>query len=382
VINQILQSANQELLDDATSLMAAVEKARVFPELRPYQVWLAERLADIQNDADDNLQVLSLGYPELIPEILSRTQQLTRAMNLCNSRLAGPLLRIRESDRLSLRVLSWIHGKHERTRDTPFAVSDGEFASWPWPPNPALYFIPPTGQGGLRYQSLFFHEFGHLLYATESTALDAVVGAFQRSVEGFLEPRFVRNDMRSDAETRERRIIVETWYAWTQEFFCDGVGLRIGGPGFVYAFSAHLRLRGRGAFEPPHEKLPHSSHPPAGIRVRLLCHRLGQLGLSHLAEKMGTEWDAIAEALDAKPDYFGYYSEEFLDSLTTTTDHMLSIVDPYRFASEDMGRDELPVERWTPVYLVNRAWHLYYEDYKRYREWEPVAINRFLEQQG
>ena len=381
MIDQILQSANQELFDDATSLMAAIEKARVFPELRPYQVWLAERLGDIQADADDNLQVLSLGYPELIPEILSRTQQLTQAMNLCNSRLAGPLLRIRESDQLSLRVLSWIHAKHQRTRDTPFAISDGEFASWPWPPNPALYFIPPTGQGGLRYQSLFFHEFGHLLYATQSTVLDAVVGDFQRSVESFLEPRFVRNDMRSDAETQERRVIVETWYAWTQEFFCDAVGLLIGGPGFLYAFSTHLRLRGRGGFEPPHDKLPHSSHPPSGLRMRLLCHRIAQLGLREHGEKMGTEWDAIAKALDAKPDYFGYYSDEFLESLTTTTDHMLTIVGPYHFASEELGRDELQVQRWTPVYLVNRAWNLYHQDYKRYREWEPVAIDRFLGQE-
>jgi hypothetical protein len=360
--------------------MAAIEKARVFPELRPYQVWLAEKLGDIQADADDNLQVLALGYPELIPEILSRTQQLTHEMNLCNSRLAGPLLRIRETDRLSLRVLSWIHAKHARTHDTPFAISDGEFASWPWPPNPALYFIPPTGQGGLRYQSLFFHEFGHLLYATQSTALDAVVGSFQRSVESLLEPRFLRNDMRSDAETRERRVIVETWYTWTQEIFCDAVGLSIGGPGFVYAFSAHMRLRGRSAFEPVHEKLPHSSHPPAGIRMRLLCHRLAQLGQRQGGQKMETEWDAISTALDAKPDYFGYYSDEFLESLTTTTDRMLTIVGPCDFGSKDLGHDELPVDEWTPVYLVNRAWNLFHQDYKLYREWEPVAIDRFLKQ--
>jgi hypothetical protein len=378
VIGQILQTGNQELFDDASSLLAAVEKAEAFPELRLYQNWLAETLSGIQARAQDNLQFLALGYPELIPEILSRTQELAREMNLCNSMLAGPLLRTRETDQLSLRVLSWIHTKHPQTRNSPFAISDGEFASWPWPPNPTLYYIPPTGQGGLRYQSLFFHEFGHLLYALHSAELDAVVGSFQRSIEALLQPRFVRNDSRSEVEARERRTIVETWYEWTQEFFCDAVGLHIGGPAFLYAFSAHLRLQGRSGFEPPREKLPHSTHPPSRIRMSLICHHLGELGLRAQADKCADEWEAIAKTLDAKPDYFGFYSEEFFEPLTSTIGRMLRIVNPYNFTDEDLARNDLPIEDCTAVYLVNRAWKVYHQDYKRYREWEPVAIDRFL----
>jgi hypothetical protein len=113
--------------------------------------------------------------------------------------------------------------------------------------------------------------------------------------------------------------------------------------------------------------------------MHVLCRRLSQLGLRQQGENSGREWEAIAKALDARPDYFGFYSEEFLEPLTATIDRMLIVVNPYHFCSEELGCDELPVERWTPVYLVNRAWYLYHQDYSRYREWEPVAINRFLQ---
>ena len=128
--------------------------------------------------------------------------------------------------------------------------------------------------------------------------------------------------------------------------------------------------------------MPHSSHPPSGLRVHVLCRHISRLGLSHHGEKCRAEWEAIGTALSAKPDYFGFYSEELFEPLTATIDCMLTVVNPYHFCSQDLGSDEISVERWTPVYLVNRAWHLYHQDYDRYREWEPVAINTFIERLG
>ena len=146
-------------------------------------------------------------------------------MRFYNQRLAGPALRGLESDRLSLRVIGWLHTVHKETISVPAAVSTEEFGIWPAPPHPVVYFMPASAQQGLLYQPLFFHEFGHLLYACHEPEMDSLVQDLQVQIAELLEPLAHRNDIHAQAEERQRTIIALTWYKWAQELFCDAVGL-------------------------------------------------------------------------------------------------------------------------------------------------------------
>jgi hypothetical protein len=382
MIREVLRSSNRELFDDATCLLGLMQDGEAAPELDAYRGWLAATLEDVRRDAQEHLDLLSQNYPELTGNILSKTQDLTRTMTLCSSRLAGPLLRFRARDRLSLRVLSWLHATHALTVGIPFAVSDGAFASWPWPPYPTVYFIPATGLGSLRYQPLFFHEFGHLLYALHKGPLDRVVGRFQREIMQLLEPRLLRNDARSQTEAQERLVIVETWYRWTQEFFCDTVGLRIGGPGFLCSFSHHLRLRGGGDFASAPHELPYSSHPPPSLRVRALEHMASEHSLGSEGNRVRLEWDTIADTMGIQRDYFGFYAEVFFEPLVQTIEGMIDIAQPYRFTPEDLALKTETTVGITPVGLANAAWRVFHESTENYREWETQSVERFLRQEA
>ena len=74
------------------------------------------------------------------------------------------------------------------------ALSDGDFASWPQPNWPTIYFMPPSAQHRLLYLPLFFHEFGHLLYSCHEPELDELIKALQKVIAQFLEPSAQRDD--------------------------------------------------------------------------------------------------------------------------------------------------------------------------------------------
>src|SRR5439155_7631987 len=101
---------------------------------------------------------------------------------------------------------------------------------------------------GLLYQALYFHEFGHLLYVCHMQEMDDLVRALQGEIEDILTPPAQRNDRHADVQTATRQTIAYTWYRWAQEFFCDAVGLTIGGPCFLRAFSGYLGTMDRGDF--------------------------------------------------------------------------------------------------------------------------------------
>ena len=54
--------------------------------------------------------------------------------------------------------------------------------------SPLIYMMPPSAQQGLLYLPLFFHEFGHLLYACHKPEMDALVRELQENLAELLEP--------------------------------------------------------------------------------------------------------------------------------------------------------------------------------------------------
>jgi hypothetical protein len=381
VIASILETNNRDLFLEASQLLAIVERVQAIEELADYREWLVERIANIQASTQDALIVVSYGFPELIPELLSRTQQLRREFGIIRDRLLAPLTRASEQDRASLRILNWLHQTNPATESIPFALSDGGFASWPWPPHAALYFAPGANSTGLRFSPLLFHEFGHVLYAARTSDFDPVVGELQQSIDRILTPRSVRNDARAAAEAGNRANIVETWYEWAQEFFCDAVGLLIGGPAYLFAFSNYLQLLGAGDFPSSDGKDSRNTHPPTRLRIQVLLAQVTKFNLNGDLSKASIlveqQWEAIAQAVQFDNDYFGLYVPEMDGPLNAAIDQLISLSGIRHFATSDVEPPK-GVNFANPIQLVNAAWVAFRRDPERYPAWEQDAIGSFL----
>ena len=384
-MRDILRQNNADLLREIELLRERLEKAAsaIPAELQPCHDWIISFCAQLQATARQNLADLNLGIDSILPYILSNTQVLTRHVRLFNQRLVGPILRARDSDRLCLKVLRWIHSTHSLTQHIPMALSDGDFASWPQLSWPTIYFMPPSAQHRLLYLPLFFHEFGHLLYACHEPEMDELVKALQSRIARFLEPSAQRDDRHAQAEAKRRSVIVETWYEWTHELFCDAVGFQMGGPAYAYSFSMYFRALMRDQYHIRPEELEHRDHPVTWLRIRLLADRARRLGFDADATVLEDTWSKIAATMGVVEDYYGFYIDEFLPSVQQTIDDMIVEAAPRSFEAHEVSTAELlriesAPTRSSPVQLLNLAWRRFLYDESEYSAWEQKAIEGLL----
>ncbi|HID31135.1 MAG TPA: hypothetical protein EYP19_14210 [Desulfobacterales bacterium] len=164
-MRRILCQSNLDLLREIGRLKSAWSSVSVPAELSAYHSRVAQDCCSFREQVLRNLRDLDLNKEDTLSDILSDTQRVTRDFQLYNRRLAGPILRWLESDRLCLRIIAWLHTSHPQTQNIPAGLSNEEFGIWPAPLYPVVYFMPASAQYGLLYLPLFFHEFGHLLYA-------------------------------------------------------------------------------------------------------------------------------------------------------------------------------------------------------------------------
>jgi len=384
-LRDILRQNNADLLREIGLLRGRLEEAAsaIPPELQPFQDWIISFCDKLQVVGLQNLQNLNLGIDSILPNILSDTQVLTRDVRLFNQRLVGPVLRARESDRLCLKLLRWIHSTHPLTQDIPMALSDGDFASWPQLNWPTIYFMPPSAQHRLLYLPLFFHEFGHLLYGCHEPEMDELVKALQKEIAQFLEPSAQRDDRHAQSESKRRSAIVETWYEWAHELFCDAIGFQMAGPAFAYSFSMYFRVLMRDQYHIRPEELEHRDHPVTWLRIRLLADRVRRMGFEADARALEDTWDKIATTMGVVEDYYGFYTDEFLPSIQQTIDDMIVEAAPRAFEAHEVSAAELlRVDSAStpspPVQLLNQAWRKFLDDEDRYTAWEKKAIESLL----
>jgi len=386
-VRHILNQNNLDLLRE-TKRMEKLLKERedeIPEELEAYYQWAIHACEGLRSRVEQNLKFLERPEDDILQNIHSRTQGLVRAFRLFNQFRATPILRTQDSDRLCLKLLQWLHHVHPQVQSLPIAIGDGQPSILVGDPGsfirkPVFYRVPSTIQRGLLYLPLLFHEIGHQLYSIHKPEMDSLVRDLQLEIRSSLMPA-VRRDDRQDQRERERRnIIVETWYEWTQELFCDAVGFSIGGAAYLQAFSLYMRMQGRGQFHEPPESLEHRSHPVAWIRVQFLADRARQEGLSSEAETLESNWSQVAESLDVQEDYFGFYETSYLPSVHKTIDHMLVEANPRQFPDNDRRTNSNLSELVEyPAHLLNRAWELFLDEPSEYNEWEDRAIQAFLQ---
>lgn len=379
-MKNILEQANLVLLKELDLLIGSFQNNNeIAQELLPYYEKVSQACLQLRQEIQQSIKDLRRKRGNILEEILSDTQRHTREFYLYNYRLAIPIRRYLPSDRLCLKILHWLHSFHTRTKDIPCGFCDGDVGIWPEPTYPVTYFMPSSAQYGLLYLPLFFHEFGHLLYACHQPELDDLVKDLQTEISTLLEPIVQRDDVQAQQNAKKRRIIVETWYVWIQELFCDAVGFQIGGLCFTNAFSMYLKMLGRDRFVLSFEKLAYSPHPITWLRVHLLSNLLERYELAAHAKKLENEWKTIAEALSIREDYYGFYLDEFLDPVLKTIKNMLTETEPYQFGTYKITNFNLDHQEMSPVHLLNAAWSKFYENPKTYLDWEKQAISEFLD---
>lgn len=387
-MRKILRQNCGDLLRDIERLGETLlqTKSSIPKELFFFYKWVCAAREAYRTRAHNILRLLDLNLDDILPDVLSETQNLLLDFQLYNRRLLGPVLRARSSDRLCLMFLKWLHQNHPNAKDIPTALSDGDFASWPFPEWPAVYFMPPSAQHRLLYLPLFFHEFGHILYSCYKQEMDPLVQKLQKKVGQFLEPSAQRDDQLARRDEQKRRAISETWYEWMHELFCDAVGLIIGGPAFAYSFSMYFRLLGREEYHLRHEELEGREHPVTWLRIRVLADRSKRMAYHDLTTELEETWSTIAATMGVDEDYYGFFEVAFLPEIQKIIDEMLTKADLSSFQGQDLstptedaeGHMVIDLATLSFAALLNLAWSKFLNNADGYAAWERTTIDALL----
>jgi hypothetical protein len=264
------------------------------------------------------------------------------------------------------------------TASLPAAFADGECAIWPFLGIAPVYFFPSAEQRGLLFQPLYFHEFGHLLYACHKPEMDDLVRDLQKAIEDLLKPAAERNDRHSAVKAEERQAIAYTWYRWAQELFCDMVGLTIGGPCFLRAFSGYLGTMDRGDFYREPDDLRYSTHPVKWLRIKLLIERAKGAGFAEVARDAEEEWKTVATTMGMSEDYHGFYDKTFEVAVLKTLDDMLIEAGPRSCSGSEAGVQRDAGRADSIVAVLNEAWQVYISDSAGYPSWESATLRKLL----
>lgn len=385
-MRNILRESNVALSNEIERLLDALREAKITipEELRRYHddITILCELCWQQITRNVEYLDLELDDPDFLQDILSNTQAATQKLRRLDYQ-ASPILRARNTDRLCLKILRWLHATHPKTENVSVAFYDLEFSIWTYG-KPPIYFIPPAAQHSLLYLPLSFHEYGHLLDEFYQPKRDNLIHELQAEIQEILRPAVQRNDGYTQKEESDQSVIVETWYKWAQEIFCDDVGFVMGGPSFVYALSMYSRLLARSEYYIKQEKLAYRQHPVTWIRIQLIADLAYRMGYDAVAETLQGTWDTIAREMNIVEDYSGFYDPAFLPAIQQTIDNMLIVTRPRQFQEWEISTTETELTFTSPIALVNTAWRKFLENPEDYREskWEENAIKTVLESES
>ena len=239
-----------------------------------------------------------------------------------------------------------------------------------------IYYLPASSQLNLLHLPLFFHEFGHFMYAAHAPEMTDLVKELQYKISEEIAVVNEDNTRRNEKQREKNIDIVETWFSWMQEFFCDAVGLHIGGKSYLHSFSLYLRTSGNSSFYANEKSLNHSTHPVSWLRIKFLAYRAKTLGLDTEANDLEKIWQAIAKLLNIREKYHGYYEDSFFDIVNQCLDDMIEEAQPIFFKDYIQNTDN----QWKNmnfIELVNYAWDRYLENFDAYTNIEKEIIDYY-----
>lgn len=371
VLNQSLLNFKREL----NAALVIINGKPIPPELGKLKQWLIAAYQDMANDLNQLEYVISLKDPDLHEDVLSEFSSLLYKFRFISTKYLPAIYRNHDNDLLALKLLQWLHDEHPQTKDEPFLIQDGNFSILPAVGLPISYYLPVVSQQGLLFLPLFFHELGHYFYQAHKPEMDALVKNLQAKLDVILQPAFQSSSAQAKEQAEKTKRIVETWYEWAQEFFCDAIGLEIGGKTYLKAFSYYLRMQGQTNLQLPEKDLANSSHPVSWLRIKFLVERARKLGLDTEANAVEKEWADIANTLKISEEYFGYYSPKYHDAIRETLDDMVEEAAPIRFSDYlTTGAQPAP----TFIQIIHDAWEKFENEPQTFDNWEETVISSVI----
>jgi len=376
-MRKILEVNNKDILREIKCIRQSLEMSSFPSELKDYYEWILSFLREKEKIVFDNLYYLSLNVDSILSEVLERTQSATLNIRVLSAKYISPLSRYSKSDNLCVMLLKWLHDQHPQSKDIPFAMSDGNFKIYPSTEIPVLYYLPSSSQRSLLHLALFFHEFGHYLFEFHRKEMIALIIEMQDGMEELLVQPFQQNDDKSQRQRAKAKSIIETWFDWIEEIFCDLVGLTIGGPAFLRTFSLYLRMSGREAFYLNDKELEGRSHPVSWIRIKFLVERAKSIGLINEAISIEKEWEQMASLMNMSAIYHGYYSLTYDKLINEALDCMLEEAAPIKYNDFISNSAEFVFGKDNFIQLVSTAWTLHDKSHTQYENWEESILNKF-----
>ena len=367
LISFSLMDFNREI-DTSISL---IEESKIPNEIVTYKKWLLNSLYEIKTELEKIKYFLRIGKMDS-DIILASTTDLIRYKNIfrmLNTIYIPLLIRIIPTDDLALKFIYWLHKEHQQTIKHPFIITNGDFGIYPSKDSPIRYHLPISSQVSFLQLPLLFHEFGHLLFIKHKEEMIDIIRVFQEKLNDLIALPIQKYENKNQPELLKRTTIIETWFEWLEELFCDAVGLTIGGEAYLNAFSHFIRFSGSSTFFVPERDLAKSSHPVSWLRIRLLAERAATLGLAKESNDLLSDWDTIAQALNIKEEYFGYYATDFHSSIVSSINDMLIEVAPIPF-QEYIEKDISP----NFIRLLIESWKQFNTTPTEYPSWEKERI--------
>ncbi len=310
-----LEQNIQDIERECEIIKEALKKA-VFPtELIPFYDWVIAIIDTIIKDNESSNYYLKLNRQRLFSTIYSNTQRNVNNLRILGATYIPILQRHHKDDKICLVLLGWLHKQHKVSQERPFGISSGSFSIFPNVQNPVIYYLPASSQGNLLHFPLFFHEFGHFLYAAHRQEVEDLIREFQTRISETIAIVNEENTPKNEKIREKNNAIIETWFSWMQEFFCDAVGLHIGGKSYLHIFSLYLRTSGNSSFYVNEENLKLSTHPVSWLRIKFLVQRAKVLGLEKEASDLEKLWQEMAKVLNIKEKYHGYFDEDFFNEV-------------------------------------------------------------------
>lgn len=372
-----LLTANADLLRRVQAIQRLIDAALLPGTMASYCQQVREFCAEQEKRARLHLAELRGTNTGLLGDLFNATAVLAQKVRYADRTLAVPLVRVRKQDVLALRVLQWLHQSTKETAHLAFALGEDDYKVWASPMMPCIYYILLTHRQSLLSLPLVLHEFGHVLYECHKPEMDELVKEFRETVSHFLTPQAV-GDVAFAAQGLEfRQQAVTCWYTWAQEFFCDAVGLTIGGTAFLRTISRHFHALSREEYAIDRGSLLRRKHPLTWLRVRLLCQRASAMGYGDLSTKVAGEWESTARELGIEEEHHGTWDEVFRADFDKMISDMLVQSQPPSCTDADAKAG--PRTAVTSILaLFHAAWAVYDADPETYEAWERVAVRRFV----
>ncbi len=379
MIVEILNNSAREILR-RIQLARLSLSAKIFPpEIMPCEEWVVQTLNSLEDETQRITSYLALNLSDKILEQTWYNELVTinYEIEVLESYFIHPLYRMSEEDRLALMVIEWLHKSHNQTISKQFILSNGNFSIAPSSNSPTLYWLPVTCQFSLLYMSLFFHEFGHLLFLNHKEEMEVLIREFQDKLAEHLSPSISQSDEKYQSYVDKAADIVETWREWMEELFCDAVGLLIGGKAYLLAFSNFIRLGGLKEFFIAEKYLSKRSHPVSLLRIKFLIERANEIGLGNETEVLENEWKKLATTLSVNEDYFGFFEDRFKNDIASLIDDMITEANPITFNDISLQPiKNIPDKNF--IQIINEAWDKYLSTPEEFNVWEKGIIKKIV----